>query len=237
MELSWSMKLRIAAVAAVGIVLVGYIGRPSDMSSEQVGIAIGDVKVLIVLAFLSGAIGYFVSWPYGRHVGILAAPFGLSIWALRAGSMTYLMQLNPAVAQRQQLIASIRWEPIIWLAIVAAGFAGVLVVHKIIPGRKVEMKQEKHILSVNGFLNGIIAIVASVIIAQFCIRLLAQDVRMFDNRLGSMVTQPAVGQIVFAFDDSPLRSFATAVWPKHQNVHQILLSCPFLINACSAAGL
>ncbi len=222
MELSWLMKLRIAAVAAVGIILIGFVGRPAGLWSEQAGIAgDGNIIILSVLAFVSGAIGYFVSWPYGRHLGILAAPFGLTIWSLRADSLTSLIQLNPTVAQRQQLLASIRWESVFWLAIVAAGFAGTILVHKIISGGKSEEKQDKNVLKPSVLFNGIIAVVASVIIVQFCIGLLAQDIRMFDNRLGSMVAQPAVGQIVFAvFISFGLAAFAVKkllnvsfVWP------------------------
>lgn len=199
MELSWLMRLRIAAVAVVGILLVGFIGRPPGLWSEQAGIAgNGSVIILLVLAFLSGAVGYFVSWPYGRHLGILAAPFGLTVWGLRADSMTSLMQLNPTVGQRQELFTLIRWEPLFWLLIVAAGFAGVILVHNMITSGKSEPPQDKQALKPVVLFNGIIAVIASVVIAQLGIGLLAQGVRMFDNRLGSMVAQPAVGQIIFA---------------------------------------
>ena len=47
-------------------------------------------------------------------------------------------------------------------------------------------------------MNVILALVCSGFIAQFCIRIVAQDVRVSDNALGSVVAQPAVGQVVFA---------------------------------------
>ena len=48
------------------------------------------------------------------------------------------------------------------------------------------------------YLNKAIAFIGSSLIAQFCIVLLAQDVRAFDNKFGSVIAQPAVGQIAFA---------------------------------------
>jgi len=133
MELSLLMRLRIAAAMATGIILIGVLGwsiaghdEPFGAVSLSAGsITSGDLIYLVVLAFLSGFIGYFLSWPYGREIGILAAPSGLAVLALRTGSMAGLMQLNPSLAQREALFATLKWEPVFWLAIVAAGFVGV----------------------------------------------------------------------------------------------------------------
>ncbi len=69
-------------------------------------------------------------------------------------------------------------------------------------GQKIAVKprtdKEKSNSKSNIYLNVIIALVGSVLIAQFCIGLLGQDVRIPDPRLGSVVAQPAIGQIVFA---------------------------------------
>jgi hypothetical protein len=198
MELTWPMKLRIAAAATVGVLLIGILAWP-------IAEPFGAVKtmdprgavVLVVLAFAAGFIGYFVSWPFGREIGILAAPAGLAIWAVRSGSMAGLIQLNPTVAQRQVLVASLKWEPFFWLAIVAAGFIGVLLGQKLCSNKNLAT-QEKTKLGPGNYLNSILAVVCSAFIAQFCIRIVAQDVSLSDNTLGSVVAQPAVGQIVFA---------------------------------------
>ncbi|MHC4216625.1 MAG: hypothetical protein ACYSWP_25035 [Planctomycetota bacterium] len=154
---------------------------------------LGGAVVLVVLAFVAGFIGYFVSWPFGREIGILAAPFGLAIWAVRSGSMAGLMQLNPTAAQRQALAASLRLEPFFWLAVVSAGFAGVLLARKIRSSKNLRQSQEKSKSGPVKYLNAILALVCSGFIAQFCIRIFAQDVR-----LDSVVAQPAIGQVVFA---------------------------------------
>jgi hypothetical protein len=204
MELSLLMRLRIAAAVATGVVLIGILAWPLAASSEPLSavrasdISLGGVITLVVLAFLTGFIAYFVSWPHGREIGILAVPSGLAIWAVRSGSMTTLMQLNPTAAQRQALFTTFKWDSIFWLVIVAAGFAGVLLGQKILSSPRPDEAQEKTDSKPIKYLNAIIALVGSALIAQFCIRIFAQDVKVFDNKLGSIVAQPSVGQIVFA---------------------------------------
>lgn len=204
MELSWIMKLRIAAAAAVGIVLVSIVAWPYDNPPDPFGtllfeyIGLNGAVTLLIMSFLAGLIAYFVTWPYGLEIGILAVPFGLSIWAVRTGSVASLVQLNPALTQRQSLFAALRLEPIFWLAVVIAGFAGVTLGYKIRPGYKYQETKGKSRLSRNKYLNPIISLGVVVLLTQFCLKILAQDVMLSDNRLGSIVAQPAVGQIVFA---------------------------------------
>ena len=208
MELSLPMKLRIAAAAATGAILIGFLAWPLAAPPEPFGvvsvlagtISLGGAITLAGLAFLTGLIAYFVSWPYGREIGILAAPSGLSLWAIRSGNMASLTQLNPTLPQRQALFAALKWEPVFWLAIVAAGFAGVLTAQKIGTKPKPELNksQEKPNSKLNIYLSAVIALVSSGFIAQFCIGILARDIKIFDDRLGSVVAQPATSQIVFA---------------------------------------
>ncbi len=205
MELSWLTKLRIGAAVATGVILIGILGWPIAAPTEPFGAVLGGAMSfggaisLAGLAFLAGFMAYFLSWPYGREIGILAAPSGLGIWAVRSGNMAGLIQLNATLAQRQALFAMLKWEPIFWLAIVAAGFFGVLLGEKISqPKHKWGETQKKANSKANIYLSAAIALVVSVLIAQFCVGIFAQDVRIFDNKLGSVVAQPAIGQIVFA---------------------------------------
>lgn len=203
MKLSWLMRLRIAAAVATGVVLIGILAWPIAASSGSFGVVLaGDISfggaiILIILAFLAGLIAFFLSWPFGREIGILAAPSGLAVWAVRSGSMTALMQLKPSIAQRQALLITLKWEPIFWLVIVAAGFAGVLLGQKIRSNLKTDETQKKSNAQTGKYLKAIIALVGSVLIAQFCLKVFAQNVRMFDNRLVSVMAQPTVGQVVF----------------------------------------
>ncbi len=199
MELSWAMKLRIAAVAAVGIVFIGILGwRLTDPIAITGSVNLGGIVTLVVLALLAGFIGYFVSWPHGREIGILAAPFGLAVWAVRSGSMAALMQLHPTAVQRQELIASLKWEPVIWLMIIAAGFVGPLLCGSALSKERPGQKKGKSKTNPIKHLNAIMALAASGIIAQFFLRVFAQDVTVISDNKISVISQPATGQILFA---------------------------------------
>jgi hypothetical protein len=195
-EASWSVKLKVAATLLVGIILIGFLstlGAPVEPFRVICVPSFGGAITLAGLAVLAGFISYFLSWPYGREIGILAAPAGLAVWAVRGGNMAELMRMAPTLAQRQALLASLKWEPVFWLAIVAVGFGGVLIGQKIAAKPEPNESQEKSDSKANTYLNGLIAVVGSVLIAQFCIAIFAQDVR-----IGPVVAQPSVGQIVFA---------------------------------------
>jgi hypothetical protein len=198
-ELSWPVKLKVTATLLVGIILIGFLA-PLGTPVEPFGVisvpAFGGAVTLAGLAVLAGFIGYFLSWPNGREIGILAVPAGLAIWAVRGGNMAELMRLAPTLAQRQVLFAAIKWEPIFWLTIVAAGFGGVLIGQRIVTRRLALVTRATS--DERRATNVILAVVGSAFIAQFCIGIFAQDVRIPDHRLGSVMAQPAVGQIVFA---------------------------------------
>ena len=199
-ELSWPVKLKVTATLLVGVILIGFLaplGTPVEPFGAISVPTFGGAVTLAGLAVLAGFIGYFLSWPYGREIGILAVPAGLAIWAVRGGNMAELMRLAPTLAQRQVLFAALKWEPIFWLAIVAAGFGGVLIGQYIV-SRLSSLVPRSFVLRLSSLVPRILAVVGSVFIAQFCIGIFAQDVRIPDHRLGLVMAQPAVGQIVFA---------------------------------------
>jgi hypothetical protein len=200
------MKLRIAAAVACGVVLIGLLAWPLAAPPEPfraVSVFAGaisptDTIILAVLALVVGFVAYFLSWPYGREIGILAVPSGLGVWAVRCGNMAAMAQLNPTLAQRQALFASLKWEPLLWLGIVAAGFAGVLAGQMVSSKPGSDRNQEKSKFESSVYLNAIIALVASVLIAYVGVRVFARDVAALDGQIRSVAAQPATGQIVFA---------------------------------------
>ncbi len=214
MELSLLMKLRIAFSAGAGILLIGILSWPMAQQAEpfeavslfESELGPAQTCVLFAAAFVSGLLGFFLSWPYAREIGILAVPAGLSVWAVKSGGIGSLVQTNPTLSQREMLFSAFKWEGVFWLAMVAAGFAGVLtaqaMVSRLKTGRFYEKKSLKQALDATGLL----AIAASVVIAYICVKVLVQDIRLFDNKLGSVVAQPAVGQIAFGV----IVSFAAA---------------------------
>jgi len=145
----------------------------------------------------AGFIAYFVSWPYGREIGILAVPGGLTIWACRSGRMVSLIN-RTAVGSQSQLFAALKWEPLFWLAIVAVGFTGVLLAQKVKPKPESENADKKTNSRTNIYVNVVIALAASVLIAQLCISIFAQGTTLPDDKLGSVIVQPSAGQIIFA---------------------------------------
>ncbi len=251
MELSWLMKIRITAAAAVGVILIGILAWPLAKPPELSGIVslasitLGRAITLVALAILAGFLAYFFSWPYGLQIAILAVPAGLALWAVRTGDVAGFIQLNPnSLPYRQEVFDSLKWEPLFWLLIVAAGFMGVLLAHIIFyqkakaarPAPYVEKLKSKPELwflfelapviaflfslglvadkiskktesgksnekpkpKLYMYLNRLLAVVVSGLIAQVCMIIFAQDIKLFDSKLDMVVAQPAVGQIVLA---------------------------------------
>jgi hypothetical protein len=206
MELSLAMKLRIFGAVATGVIVIGLLGWPLAAPHGSDGVVsllsgamtVSGAVALVGLAALTGFAAYFFSWPNGREIGVLAVPAGLAIWAVRCGDMASLVQHNSSLGERAALFSSLRLEPIFWLLVVGAGFGGVFVADKISGRGEPSEKSEKPKSGTSRYVNMLIALVGSVLVSHFSIRILAQDVRVFDSKVGLVVAQPAVGQIVFA---------------------------------------
>ncbi|MCX5645456.1 MAG: hypothetical protein NTZ17_12395 [Phycisphaerae bacterium] len=200
MELTWINKLRIAAVAALGIVVIGLsawpLAAPADPLSPVRAWSISPfgTMTLLILAFGLGFAGYFIAWPHGREIGILAVPFGLLVWAGRSGPMRVLTQASNQPSEREALVSSLRFEPIYWLLIVAAGFAGVLFAQRLRGLAREEGKNEERSQALF-LLPACFAVAATVLLAHFFVGVFAQDVATSHN---VAATQPRIGQIIFA---------------------------------------
>jgi hypothetical protein len=206
LELTWVLKIRLAAAAVLGIVIIGILAFPlvepadpySVISLTAGQFTIEAVLILAALALVCGVLGFFVSWPHGKEIGIFAVPFGLSVWAIRTGSVANLIQSNPAVGQRHQIFAALKWEPLFWLAIVFLGFAGVYICQLIFkPENKLLPVTVKKEQKLNVYLRIVIALSLSVLLGKVCIDIFAQDVTFLIRHLGHFTGQPAIGQIVF----------------------------------------
>lgn len=197
------MKLRITAAAAVGVVVIGILVWPWAKPAEPfeavrlANLGFSGAAILLVAAFAVGLVGYFVSWPHGREIGILAVPAGLAIWAIRSGNMASQMQMSPAIAQRQALLSELKWEPVFWLIVVAAGFAGVLCGQNLRPSPSVASPKDDPKPMPSQYLNAAVALIASVLIAVLALGRFAQGITMTNGNLGAVTAQPATAQIVF----------------------------------------
>jgi hypothetical protein len=213
MELSWINKLRITLVAAAGIVVIGILAWPMAAAQDPLApvraahVGIGGTFVLVLLAFATGFAAYFIAWPHGREIGILAVPFGLAVWAGRSGPMRTLTQALDEPFERQALLASLDFEPVFWLLIVAAGFIGVAAAQRLRPASQgpLTISKLKSYLRPVVYANVGAALVVGALLAHFFTGVFARDLAASDNHA---VAQPAIGQIIFAV----IAAFAVAAF-------------------------
>ncbi|HDQ72005.1 MAG TPA: hypothetical protein ENN19_07900 [Chloroflexi bacterium] len=203
MELSWINKVRIGAVIALGVVVIGVLAWPLAAPNDPMSpVRSSDVSFvgtlgLLVLAFAVGVASFFVAWPHGREIGILAVPFGLATWAIRSGPMQSLTQTHATAQARQEIVRSLSFEPVYWLLIVAAGFIGVLVAQCICSKQssKARIASLQSCLKPNAVVIGLFALLIAVLVCGFFIGAFAQDLPTSGK---SAAAQPHRGQIVFA---------------------------------------
>ncbi|HEG43793.1 MAG TPA: hypothetical protein ENH94_07090 [Phycisphaerales bacterium] len=211
----WLLRLRIIGTMAVGIVFLGFLAWPMVKPTQPLGAITlfdGDINLFaaiccLFLAYLAGLVSFFVCYPIGGYVAPLAAPAGLSIWALITGDMSSLITLNSTLASRQRLYSTLKWEGFFWLGVVGAGFLGVktaqLLTKKLAPQSPavkpdITTDSDERKSSINKGLTVAVAFIATVLITHFAIGIFAQDVRIFDSELGSVTGQPEAAQIAFA---------------------------------------
>ena len=106
MELTVVMRLRIAAVCAVGIAIIGFgafgFVRPAT-PLDAITVFSGDISVIDAvccagLAFVTGLIAYLAAYPYGKQIGGLAVPVGLAVFGVLGGIITtafYFIRSKP----------------------------------------------------------------------------------------------------------------------------------------------
>ncbi len=201
MELSWPIKIRIGLAAAVGIGLIGMLAWPLVAPAEPFGvvsvvsamISSRDVVLLLALAFCVGLIAYFLSWPYGGQIGVLAVPAGLAVWAFRSGTMGSLMQLNSSVVSRERLYSTMEWETLLWLGLVVAGYLATHILRH--PKPEPDTKLAKR--SIVSCVYPVAAIVASAMLVPVFIGIFATDFTLKDLSAGTVIGQPSNAQIGF----------------------------------------
>jgi hypothetical protein len=202
-ELSWINKLRIGLVAVLGFAVIGILAWPLVAPGDPLapvrsaGVSFLGTIILLALAFGLGFIGYFVTWPHGREIGILTVPFGLAVWAARSGPMRVLTQAAPQPAEREALLHSLRFEPLYWLLILGAGFVGVIAAQRVRPasGPPLTLSRMKSYAKTDTVVAILVALMVSVLVAQFFLGAFGQNL---PTSYKTAAAQPATGQIVFA---------------------------------------
>ncbi len=207
-NVQWQTRIRAIAAIGIGIVLLGMTGwnriAPTDLSSAvsflDGSISLMDMLVVCLLAFFSGLLAYLAAWPNGLAVAPLAAPAGLAYWSMQTADMRTVLLYNPTAVQRNQVFSSLATEGVFWLLPVAAGLAGVLAGGLLFNKNKQAISEilPKDAFSGQKLVKFVIAAVASILIAQIVITILAQDVKQDDLKLGQVVGQTGPRQIAFA---------------------------------------
>ena len=115
--------------------------------------------------------------------------------------MQTLTQTYTTTATREALLQSLRFEPIFWLLIVAAGFAGVLVAQHMRPGSGTPMTLAllKSQFRPNTAIMGAAALLIGTLVAHFSLAVFAQDLSTSaTTSITAATTQPAIGQTLTA---------------------------------------
>jgi hypothetical protein len=219
MELSITTKFRLAVVAGLGVLLIGLWAWPmaepaTPFTPVMAGnIAFGNKIILFVLAVFTGFIAYFLSWPYGREIGILAVPAGLAVWAIRGGGMSKMIVGVPVALQRYQLYSGLKWEGLFWFMIVLAGIIGILAAQFISTKKnseatiglinrlrplKLHFEKGPEDSRSDVLVKSVAALVICILLIPSLIAIFARDVQIVDRRAGVLVAQPGLGQTIFA---------------------------------------
>jgi hypothetical protein len=206
MELSWLMRIRIVVSLAIGVVLLGLLpaglvkpGADGVFAILNGGISIGDLLICACLAFAAGFLASAISTPFGARIGIIAAPAGLAVWALRSAPLSTIFQMAPGAQDRVDVYSKLKFEGFLWLAIAICGFYGAILADKILRRKNIELVDEiKPVFPMPQFAQIAISIVGTVFIANFLINVLAGGISYPDSKVAHVTAQPANLQIAFA---------------------------------------
>ncbi|PKL44479.1 MAG: hypothetical protein CVV39_08345 [Planctomycetes bacterium HGW-Planctomycetes-1] len=200
------IRLRIAVALAVGIAVLGvlpggFLDPPTDgvFAIFAGNISVGDVLICAGISFAAGFLASALCTPFGGQIGILAAPAGMAVWALKSDALSTVFQRAPAAADRLNVYASLRFEAFIWLAVAGCCFAGALIADKIFGGKSLNRVDKFEAdFKLPSFAAIAIVIIATVIIGNVLVNVLAGDVSYPDTKLGKVTGQPANLQLAFA---------------------------------------
>lgn len=183
---------------ALGAVIIGmfnwHVAKPEDPSGlvSLHNLSVIQGLLLLLIAMALGFAGFFVAWPYGCEIGLLAAPSGLAIWAFRSASVSRTLALITDAQARQELFASMRFESLYWLAVVYAGWTGVQLARKLRPNPPLPILETLPERESPSKISYALALVVSLVVGQFLLGVFAQDIPLNN---GATLSQPPTRQL------------------------------------------
>jgi hypothetical protein len=200
---SWPVKFRVCAVVLLGMIVIGFFAWPIVAPADPFGIVsmpdLPGALILMLLALVTGFVGYFITWPYGEHLAVIAVPSGMAVWSVRSGVLADAFIGTTAAAQRAEVFHSLLPRPFFWLLLAAIGLVGMFLGRFILSpasGAKIIPAGPKLKLSTPA--NTVIALVASAVTAFIAVTFLAQNIKLTDTQLGQVIAQSSAGQVGFA---------------------------------------
>lgn len=198
MELSWISKIRITVVMGLGCVVIGLLFWPAISPSDPAGLTtISNLSLfqgvlLLVVSAALGFVSYFLAWPYGCEIGLLAVPAGLALWGLRSGSVAQTLAVVAEPQARMELFHTMRFESLLWLVVVYAGWSGVQLAKKVRPNPMLPILKMVPKPGLVPKIHYGLACLVGLVVAQFLISVFAQDIPV-----RGFMTQPPVSQLFF----------------------------------------
>ncbi len=187
-------------VLTLGALCMGVFAWPLVAPPDPKGVIIlnhitwPDRFTMILLAAGLGFVSYFLAWPYGRQIGIFAAPAGLAVWAIRSDYLTSLIQLHPLVSDRQAVIHSLRWSPFFWLLVVFSCMAGVHVASRLLKSPAPPLPDSDPLEGNKRYVYSVCGFACALILAHIFIGAFVQGTALPQGRASA---QPLIGQIAF----------------------------------------
>ena len=197
MELSWISRIKITIVVALGVLVYAVAFwnwfEPADPYGAVVfSFGFSKLAVLMAVGFGLGLVSYFIGWPFGRQIGVLAVPAGICAIGIRSGSVFNMVLHTSGEAGRVAIYRTLWWDGAIWVLLAAAGYLGVLAGEKIKRSEVVALDGGPKKDSV---INAIIAFVISVVIGGLLVSMFVRDVSYADERVKAVVGQAANLQV------------------------------------------
>lgn len=200
---TWPLKFRICVVVLLGMIVLGFLAWPIVAPTDPYGIismpGLSGTLVLMLLALVTGLAGYFLTWPYGEHLAVIAVPAGMAVWSARSGVLADALTGTTDAVQRAELFHSLLPRPFFWLFLAAVGLAGMFIGRFILPSTsKAKIAPTEPKLKLSSPANAVTAFIGSVFIAFIGVVFFAQNIRLEDVQLGQLIVQPSAGQVGFA---------------------------------------